>query len=954
MKAKRRGTRVLGRGVVPKREEKKNLGQKRLSYSLNTALKSETFKYKLCLKWCGFMTQTENSSQSPQPQKKSSAVKWIAVIIIIVVIVSAIAYIATRPTTPTPTHKNGPLSVSPSATAIYTTSGAPITFSPGIPSGSSFTKVVWNFGNGVSQNTTGGTGQVTYTYNTPGNYLVSVTAYNSTGGVVNSNQTLIPVTVTTGPDANIAAVYGPIEIMANSANNVNQTIAAGGWVNMTFGGTQAAVPIGVGSPVPGDTNYLITGYEWSVDNTSLSVSNTTATINETFSAGIHYVTLTVTSAYNGQTASGQYIVTIAAGNYQVKKVTTKISPNKNEILDATWIPGGPRTFDPSIAYDTVSYEAIYEVYQPLVYYSGISTALYNPVIAKNVPTFQNGGITGNQTSGALNYTFYINTSLKFSNGDSVNAYDVYVSMARALLFANDAGSPGWLLAHAVLPGYSLYGPFNNSFYWVHHAVTWNNATQSVTFHLLPTIPENNSMSPGLPVQNFGAGTYFLQLISGPTIGRIMDYNVLKANGAAPQNTTASYAQFANTTSGPGVEGYWNQYMEFNMIGTGPYELKLFEPNQEIIFMKNPYYQQTPGLLAPSALVPEVVIEYLTNEATAQQAFATGSAQFAEGAYPVSDTAALLNLVNQGIVSTTSVAQLSVFSLYFNMQVNVTGMQGYDKQANIPSYFFADLNVRKAFSYAFNYSYWIDQAWSADGIAFAENITGVIPRGMLEYPSNISTQYPETTNYALAKYYWSQSQFATGANASKKWYIPLFNSQGVPEVDQMYSEYGSYLSQISNGQIVTTIVDVSFAAIVGNTLVTAGANPMPLYFLGWIDDYPDASDFVAPFYEPGGSYSLPDGLYAQNPGFNASQAAMVTEMQDLLVNASETTNVTLSTDLYYKAEVIATQQLFLYVGTFQSLGLFAYSTEINPAGLAQTYNPAVGGSFIIFYTVQYNT
>ncbi len=930
------------------------------------------------------MTQTESQKQSPPPQKKSSAAKWIAVIVVIIVVVGAVVVIAsehhtstttptktttttttttttnTTSTTTTTTTSSTPLSVVPTTTGLQAQAGAPITFSPGLPSGAKFSKVVWNFGNGVTESLTTGNGQISYTYTTPGSYLVSVTVYNSTGSV-SSNSSLMLITVTPSVNANTAAIYGPIAINMNSAGNTNQTIPAGGWINVSYAGIMATVPVNIGSPVPGNPDYTVAAFEWSVDGTPLNVPTTNATINVTFSTpGLHYITLTTISTYNGQNESGQYVMTVAVGNYAIQKVTPKVSINKNEIVDATWIPGGPRTFDPAIAYDTVSYETVYEVYQPLVFYSGEYTTVFNPVIAKYVPTLQNGGITPGP-NGSENYTFYINTSLQFSNGDYVNAYDVYVSFARTLLFSNDPGDPGWIIAQALLPAPTMYGPFNTSFYWIHHAVTWNNATQSVTFHLLPTVPtwlpnttavyagqSYGVLNQSYPVHNFGASDYFLQLISGPTAGDIMDYNWLVQHGGAPANNSASYTAFANTTSGPGVTGYWNNYITYNMMGTGPYELKLYEPSQEVIFYKNPYYHQTPGLLAPSQLVPEVVIEYLSEDTTAQQQLASGEAQFAEGAYPTYDTPQALSLIKQGIISSASVSELSTFAFYFNMDVNITGAQDYVKQTNIPAGFFANLDVRKAISYAFNYTYWIDVANTNSGITFAENLTGIIPRGMPEYLSNLSAQYPEVMNLTLAKYYWSISGYAgTGT-----YYFPVFNSEGNPTVDQMYSVLASNLATISNGQLQITDIDISFGQLVSFTSVGPGQNPMPIYFLGWIDDYPDASDFVAPFYEQYGIYTYPDGLWSGNPYINASQMANITQMWNDLNLAGETTNMTQVTNYYYQAQKIAVNMDF-YFGIFQPLAVFYYSTAINPSSLALTFNPVVGSSFIVFYTIQYN-
>jgi len=191
------------------------------------------------------------------------------------------------------------------------------------------------------------------------------------------------------------------------------------------------------------------------------------TINVTFTnPGINFVELNVTTSGPTGNFFGTYEVTIAVGNYSIMKIVPKIAPNRNELIDAAYLPGGPATFDPALTSDVVSQEVTFEIYQGLLMNTNNSINTYVPVIAKNIPSIQNGE---EQVSpnGFVNFTFYINTSLQFSNGDHVSPYDVYVSFARDLLFAYDPGSPDWGLASLMLPAPSIFGPFNNSFYWIH-------------------------------------------------------------------------------------------------------------------------------------------------------------------------------------------------------------------------------------------------------------------------------------------------------------------------------------------------------------------------------------------------------------------------------------------------------------------------------------------------------
>jgi len=914
------------------------------------------------------MTQQENPQPAPQP-KRSSAAKWIAVVVVVIIIIAAVVVVVTyHPTTPKKTVPTT-LALTVTSSGITTQAGTPTTFTPNVPSSFKWTKMVWNFGDGTTEVVTSGSGTVTHTYSVPGSYLVSVYAVNSTA-TASSNSSMLQITVNPPLSPNPAAIYGPIAVQGSSSNG-NVTISPGGWVNLTYAGLLAGIPVTVGSPVPGDVAYTVKSFVWNIDNgTKIINDNNTGkpeTINVTFTTpGIHTVNLTTTTVSGTSTVTGSYILTVAVGNYTIGAPPTVSAVNKNVLINAEYVPGGPRTLDPAIAYDTVSYEVLYEIYQPLIYYNGTSLTEFHPVVAKQVPTVANGLVTSNY----LNWTFYINSSATFSNGDHATAYDVYESMLRTLLFANDPGTPGWIVAHALLPAPTIYGPFNLSFYWIHHAITWNNTTNSVTFHLLPSVPtwlpNTTAMYAGVSygvlnqsykVQNFGAAAYFLQLLAGPVCSYVMDYNWLKANNhtapqpTLPQNNSASYAAF----EAYGVEGSFNTFLEYNTMGSGPYQLSLYEAAQLVVLTVNPYYNQTSSQLpARSSLIPKVELEYLTNEATAQEDLASGTAQFASGAYPPDATPEAMALIHKGIIASVTAAEMSVFFWAFNMNINVTGAKSYDSSINIWPGFFDNLSIRKAFSYAFNYSYYINVAEYSSGIYFMSQLTGILPQGIQYYPQGIQN-YAINYNLTLARFYFNQSGYNNGT-----WNFPAFNSQGQPPQDEMYSIWENALSVMSGGKIQMQTVDIPFAYTVEYTTVGPGQNIMPIYFLGWIDDYPNPTDFVAPMLQEYGIYTYPDGLFYNStvttfspvvhPQY-AAQWANITEMWNLLQQANEATNATQITNLYFEAEKIAAE-LCLYVGTAQPIGVLYYSTALNPAGLTPTLNTAVGTSFIIYYTLTY--
>lgn len=108
----------------------------------------------------------------------------------------------------------------------------------------------------------------------------------------------------------------------------------------------------------------------------------------------------------------------------------------NTLVDATI--GEPDTLDPHLAYDTASGEVIYQVYENLIQYKGSSLNEFEPRLATEVPTVENGLIR----DGGKTYVFPIRKGVKFHNGNDLTPEDVEYSFERALLY-NPSGGPVW-------------------------------------------------------------------------------------------------------------------------------------------------------------------------------------------------------------------------------------------------------------------------------------------------------------------------------------------------------------------------------------------------------------------------------------------------------------------------------------------------------------------------------
>ena len=74
--------------------------------------------------------------------------------------------------------------------------------------------------------------------------------------------------------------------------------------------------------------------------------------------------------------------------------------------------GTVRTLDPAVVYDTVSGQRVLNLYEPLIFFKGSSTDEFIPLLAAEVPTLENGGISADGRT----YALTIRKGVKFHEG----------------------------------------------------------------------------------------------------------------------------------------------------------------------------------------------------------------------------------------------------------------------------------------------------------------------------------------------------------------------------------------------------------------------------------------------------------------------------------------------------------------------------------------------------------
>ncbi len=418
----------------------------------------------------------------------------------------------------------------------------------------------------------------------------------------------------------------------------------------------------------------------------------------------------------------------------------------------------------------------------------------------------------------------------------------------------------------------------------------------------------------------------------------MDYKWLVAHGAGIEFTPSgflNYTQFGN-------EPNYNQYVRWNVMGSGPYMIGTYLPGQSIILAPNPNFVPIPGVPGYNKIPTlKVNIQWVKDPETALLMMENGESDITVG-LPTTDFPTAELLESQGKLNIYSFPTFAEFFYCFVFNVNTTMMQSiFGSQYHLPFNYFANLYVRKAFAYSFNYTNYINnilgnRIYHAN---FGFHYTGVIPMGMPGYipPQNLSNV--PVYNLTLAKQFMEKSgMYNVSIN------IPIVIPAG-DLIDYAGAAMWAQNLSIMDPNIQATPVYEPFSSIIGYSV--PGNNPMPIYNLGWAPDFPYPSNPINGMYLEGGTYAPADGVNYTNLmkwGFT-DDAQEWKNMQNLILQAESTANETLAIHLFDQAEQIGVN-LTLYVYTYQENAFWFYASWIH--GVQYEENPTIGGAADTLY------
>jgi peptide/nickel transport system substrate-binding protein len=648
----------------------------------------------------------------------------------------------------------------------------------------------WMFGDGLEQVTTGPV--VSHTYGYPGKYIIVLKVIDDQGAEAFSWSNLIRVEVLNPIVTDITNSSIPAPLVASSAT----VITNGTLVDFNGADSKAyAVIDGAGDFSPGN----VESYAWNFADGSAVVSGNLSVAgvkNHTFT-GVGVVLGTYLTVTSTHAVTQRYYTTI------VIPTVTISAGIKNPNMYVVAQTGEPDPLDPAYDYESAGGEILQNVYETLIWYDRESPNDLLPMLATNVPTIANGGVTPD----GLNYTFNIKPNVHFHHTDgvdwgTVDAYDVEYSIERVLAM-NDGWSPTWMLGAVMIPDYYSYVVPPQDLINASVEVT---GTMTVVFHLTMPYPA------------------FIQVLAY-TVASVVCKEFVEAHGGIIRGES------------------YNAYLAEHECGTGPYMLKEWARGQYILMERFDDYHRAPAALQ------YFIIKKVEDVGTRIMLLQSGDA---DSVYvPRQFTTDVRGMAGTRIIEGTGTFSMDFIG--FNQMVRANSPLDY---GNVTQWFFGDNNTRRAFAHAFDYETYLTETLLGTGI----QPNGVIPHGMFGHAESVPVyDYNLTKAAAFLKLAINNVTGKSWADQGFSIYVYYNNGNLVREAGAFMIKDG--LEKLTTLGLINGTIKVEVRGLEWSQglLDAVRGRQIPFFFLGWAPDYNDPDDYTQPFYHEAGTYAYRCGI-----------------------------------------------------------------------------------------------
>ena len=473
--------------------------------------------------------------------------------------------------------------------------------------------------------------------------------------------------------------------------------------------------------------------------------------------------------------------------------------NPNTFVLATY--GTLRTLDPAACYDDTGSQRIWNIYETLVFFDGPHTDRFVPVLATEVPTLENGGISADGKT----YTFTIRPGVKFQEGGLLTPEDVVYSFKRSMIVDPDGG-PMWMLLEALTGHLSTRDKDGKIIPGIFEAIDQAVVVKAnrVTFYLPRPYP------PFMGILAYSASS-------------ILDREWAISKGCW-NGDIGQAARYNNPPPG-------HEPLQKITNGTGAYKMKRWQPSNQFIFERNENYW------GPRPAIKTAIVKYVKEWSTRKLMLQNGDADRVTVDIPyVPEVEAMRGL------TLYKTPQLSLSAALFCQKIDPTGNpnigSGKLDGSGIPVDFFADINVRKAFLHAFDRTTYKDDVFNGLVIMpSSPNIEGL--------PYRIETPVYE---YDLEK---SKAflQKARGGEIWRKGFKMIIAHNTGNEMRE-----AAALMLAENIMSLNSKFHIEIRNVEWKDYLVAYRNfRYPIFITGWAADYADPHNFLNTFMHSRGTY-----------------------------------------------------------------------------------------------------
>ncbi len=502
--------------------------------------------------------------------------------------------------------------------------------------------------------------------------------------------------------------------------------------------------------------------------------------------------------------------------FLVSGLVTAAVNNPDTLIEVNM--GDIDSLDPHYEYDNASSEIVANVYENLIMFDKGDLTKFKPLLATEVPSDSNGLIKNNGTT----YIFPIREGVKFHKGGTLTAEDVRYSFLRGLIHDRDGG-PWWML-YEPLFGVGSLANITSELVGVDNPSDLTPEQSEKVYNYLAKAIEVDGSNVIFHLPN--PYPPFLSIIVRDNgLGAILDKEWAIEQGCW-DGSPRTIAKYHN----PAKE---EDPLFAQMNGTGPYKLVTWINGDRTVLQRFEDYWREP------AKVGTVVIKMVDEWSTRKLMLQRGDADFV-----YVDKQYLSQVENMdGVKVITGLPRL--FTGYGLMNFNIVTEGNPDVHSGkldgkgIPSDFFSDIHVRKAFCYSMNYDAYVAEVMVGDG----QQARGPIPDPFLGFDGN-SPIY----TFDLKK---AEEEFKKAFNGElweKGFEITILYNTGNDMRKAAVDMLKYYIEQI-NPKFKIHVRGIQWSTYLDNLV----AGKFTLGFIGWGADYADPHNFTVPFLRSDGTF-----------------------------------------------------------------------------------------------------